>query len=94
MPHPRYYPVLAKEIARMQQIMANGLPQVYVNFDEFLADYFADFAWTDEAMFEQITELKTSPEWVSLAAQIKSTHGFDFPSQLTLARSEVARLAD
>jgi hypothetical protein len=79
------FPVLNREIARMKDILANGLNPAYDDFNDFLFDYYADFSWTPSESLTQMDRLLSNPEWLALAFQINVKHGFDFRAELTLA---------
>lgn len=76
--HPRYYPVLGREILRLKKILTHGIPECYSSFFEYLCDWGADFSWTVEAGVLQYQDLLDSEEWVRLAAQVKEKRGYDF----------------
>lgn len=83
--HPKYFPVLAREIARMQKILVEDLPKCYFDgqhgkdaLTQFEYDFWPSFSWTDEAMKEQINELLASDEWLAIASQVKLVYGYDF----------------
>lgn len=76
--HPKYFPVLDREIARLRDLLVSGIAEVYDDFDDFLCDWGADFSWTTEACVLQFQELLGSQEWLGLAAQLKEARGYDF----------------
>lgn len=80
--NPRYFTVLAREIARMQKILAEGLPKCYSDWQDFLIDWGCDFSWTPDTTLIQLNELLESKEWLDLAEKVKSSHGHDFYAEV------------
>lgn len=73
-----YFPVLDRELARLQKILDKGLAPCYDDFQDFLCDWGPDFSWTPAATIIQLDELLASQEWLALAEQVKVAHGHDF----------------
>jgi len=86
--HPKYFPILEREIARMESILKDGLPACYSDFEDFLCDYGPDFSWTSEVTIIQLDELLASARWLELAEQIKTSSGFDFFKVITEWKAE------
>ncbi len=80
--HPRYFSVINHEITRCNNWLANGMPSCYACFDDFLFDFWPDFAWNCEATIEQIEELLENQEYRELAAQVNDKLGYNFVAVL------------
>lgn len=85
MTHPRYFPVLSREVTRLEKILVHGIPACYKDFDEFCIDWFMDFAWVCEANNQQYAELLADQVWCGLAAQVKEARDLDFVAVATRA---------
>jgi len=88
--HPRYYPVLDNEVGRLWTIAEKGLHPVYSSFNEFLYDFWPDFAWCGgEAQLQQLNDLLGSEEWLNAAKVVKDRRGYDFKAEIEAAKAEI-----
>ena len=74
--------ILQREKARLERLLAEGLPAAYKgDWETFWYDFYPDFSW-----FQPIPQLQAcldSPEWRWLAAQIKLKYRVDFVAEIT-----------
>lgn len=74
--------VVAREVARLQSILKDGLPKCYKDFNEYLFDFFPDFSWTVDDTLQEMAALLGDERWLQLARLVKAEFGFDFEKQV------------
>lgn len=74
-----------REVKRLEKILALGLHPCYMDFDEFLCDFYPDFSWNSKDCNAELRMLLADPEWMGLAAQVLEARGMDFVSELQRA---------
>lgn len=73
---------IQNRIQQMDQITAEGLDTCYNNFNEFLYDFWPDFAWNYEGQIKQIIACLEDKNWLASAENCRVSRGYDFKKEL------------
>ncbi|MFA5750431.1 MAG: hypothetical protein WC895_04370, partial [Candidatus Shapirobacteria bacterium] len=74
-------------LLQLQEIVDNGLDDVYGSFEDFLFDFFTDFSW-DAGASEEAQLMLADPRFSSIASKIKEDWGTDIKDELEKLQHE------
>ncbi|MFA5766303.1 MAG: hypothetical protein WC919_00070 [Candidatus Paceibacterota bacterium] len=75
-------------LRHLEGVAANGLPDCYDDFEDFLWDFYPGLSWKPEERKNQIRSILDSPRFAAAAAQIQSDWGFDMRADLEKSDAE------
>ncbi len=75
-------------ILHLQDIAKKGLPDCYESFDDFMYDFYPDFAWTPKDSKEQLGMVVADSRCTAIVVGIQDMFGFDMKDEFDRALRE------